>query len=154
MKITKPRAGFTLLEVFVVLMIVGIVATMVLPSWGTMGLSTKTNAAAGVVQADLQRMLSEAQKNKRVVRLVVVPTNRRYTVTDRATGTVIWTRLFTGATTTEYQLTGMTANGVSSNTTIDFFPNGLASNAITITVTIRSETRTVTMSRVGHIRIS
>jgi type II secretory pathway pseudopilin PulG len=154
MKITKPqlkpRAGFTLIEAFMVLIIVGIVASMVLPSWGTMGLSTKANAAAGVVQADFQRMFSEAQKNKRPVRLVVVPGNRRYTVTDRATGAVIWTRFFTGATTTEYQLTGMT----SSPNIIDIFPNGLSSNAITITVTIRSQTRTVTMSRVGHVRIS
>jgi prepilin-type N-terminal cleavage/methylation domain-containing protein len=149
-KIRKPRAGFTLLEIFMVLIIVGIIGTMITPSWAQMGLSTKANAAAGVVQADLQRVFSEAQKNKRPVRLVVDVANRLYTVTDRPSGSVIWVRRFTGATTTEYQLTGMT----SAPTTIDVFPNGLASAAIVITVTVRSRTRTVTMTRVGHVRIS
>jgi type II secretion system protein H len=157
MKNTKARAGFTLIEAFVVLIIVGLVASMVMPNWGKLGLSTKANAAAGVVQSDLQRMFSEAQKNKRPVRLVVSPNNRRYTVTDRATGAVMWTRYFMGATNTttvEYQLTLMRANGGSSNVTVDVFPNGLASAGIVIEVSVRSETRTVTMTRVGHIRIS
>ena len=151
MKFTRPRrAGFTLIEVLIVLIIVGIVATMVMPSWGRMGQSVKVNAAAGVVQTDLQRMFSEAQKNKRPVRLVVNLSNRRYTVTDRTTGTVIWTRFLSGAD-SEFQVTSMAG---TTPTTIDIFPNGVASNGIVIRVTIRSQTRTVTMTRVGHIRIS
>jgi type II secretion system protein H len=150
MKITKPRAGFTLLEVFVVLMIVGIVATMVMPSWGKLGVATAANAAAGVVQSDLQRMFNEAQKNKRPVRLAFNLANRRYTVTDRATGSLIWIRYLSGPT-SEFQVTSMAG---TTPTTIDIFPNGLSSNPITVVVTIRSETRTVTMSRVGHVRIS
>jgi type II secretion system protein H len=146
----QSRAGFTLTEVFMVLIIVGIVATMIMPSWGGMGQSTKANAAAGVVMSDLQRVFNEAQKNKRPVRLVVNGTSRLYTATDRATGAVIFTRRFSGATTTEYQLTGMTP----ASSTIDVFPNGLASAGITITVTVASQTRTVTMTRVGHVRIS
>jgi type II secretory pathway pseudopilin PulG len=150
MKIMKTRVGFTLLEVFVVLIIVGIIVTMVMPSWGKLGLSTTANAAAGVVQADLQRMFSEAQKNKRPVRLVVNLSNRRYSVTDRGTGTIIWTRFLSGPT-SEFQVTSLAG---TTPTTIDVFPNGFSSNAITFVITIRSETRTVTMSRVGYVRIS
>ncbi|MEX2282864.1 MAG: prepilin-type N-terminal cleavage/methylation domain-containing protein [Gemmatimonadota bacterium] len=144
------RAGFTLIETLVVMIIIGIVVGMVLPRWSTMGTSTKANAAAGVVMTDLQRTFNEAQKNKRPVRLVVDVGNRLYTATDRATGAVIFTRRLTGATTTEYQVSGMT----SVPATIDVFPNGLASAGIVITITVAAQTRTVTMTRVGHVRIS
>ena len=149
-RIRPPRAGFTLIETLVVLIIIGIVVGMVLPQWGKMGKSTKANAAAAVVKTDLQRAFNEAQKNKRPVRIVVDVANRRYEIRDRPTNVLILNRRLTGATTTEYQVSSMT----SAPTTIDIFPNGLSSGGIVISVTVRAQTRTVTMTRVGHVRIS
>jgi type IV fimbrial biogenesis protein FimT len=148
---TDRRAGFTLLEVLVVLIIFGVTATMVYPSFTRMSRSTRANAAANVVMSDLRFLVSSASKNKQVVRLIVDGGNKRYTATDRASGEVIRQRSFAASSTNEIAVSSMTP---SSSTTIDIFPNGTASAALVVTVTVASLTRTVTMTRVGAVRIT
>jgi type IV fimbrial biogenesis protein FimT len=153
------REGFTLLEVLVVLIIFGITATMVYPSFSRMSRSTRSNAAANVVMSDLRFFVNSASKNKQVVRLVVDGANRRYTATDRATGAVIRQRSFATSSTNEVAVSTLTsgpnvASLTSAATTIDIFPNGTSSGSLVVRVAVASRTLTVTMTRVGHVRIS
>ena len=153
------RPGFTLLEVAVVLIIIGITATMVYPSFTRMSRSTRANAAANVVMSDLRFFVNTASKNKRVVRLVVDGTNRRYTATDRASGEVIRQRSLAASTTNEVAVSALTsgpnvASLTSAATTIDIFPNGTSSSSLVVRVAVASQVLTVTMTRVGSVRIS
>jgi type II secretion system protein H len=149
----RARSGFTLIETLMVMIVVGIVATMVMPSFAGMGTSARANGAATVVMSDLQRAFSTATKNKRPVRVTFNTTAKTITFTDRNTSTVIWTRNLSGSTANELAVGTLSVTPTSSNP-LDIYPNGVASAAITVGVVIGSQTRRVAMTRVGHVRIT
>ena len=143
------RPGVTMVELVFVLIIIGIAGTMAAPRFAGMSHSTKTNAAAAVIQTDLRRAFSEATKNRRPVRITFTNASQRYTVTDRQSGAVIWTRYLSGNT-AEYSVASM----VAAPTSIDIFPNGIASASLVVTVTVVTQSRRVNMTRVGNVRIT
>jgi len=129
-------------------MIMGVVGTFAYPRVTAVTDETALNQAAAAIRTDLQRAFSEAAKNRRPVRVVITPGDRRYTVTDRATNQVIFTREL-GAEGSGYRIKSLTA----TVTTFDVFPSGLASSPVTLTIGINDKSRQVTMTRVGLTQV-
>lgn len=149
MRLKAKRPGVTMIELLFVLLIMGIAGTMAAPRFAGSSHSVKANGAAAVIQTDLRRAFSEATKNRRPVRITFVNASQRYTVTDRQSGAVIWTRHLGGAT-AEYAVRTLVAAPV----TVDIFPNGISSAALVVTITVITQTRRVSMTRVGNVRIT
>lgn len=84
---TPRRAGYTLVEVLIIITILGIAAAVVVPQMlaaGTLGVQ----AAARIIIADILFAQNDAIAQQRNRRVVFDPANERYSLTDDA-GTVL-----------------------------------------------------------------
>jgi type II secretory pathway pseudopilin PulG len=132
-----------------VLIIIGVVGSLVYPRLASLNDANRANQAAAIVRSDLQMFITEAVKRKRPLRLVLVPANRYYRLIDRQSSAQLSERYLTGAS-AEYNVNSMTA----SVTTLDIFPNGIASGGLVVTVTVAGQQRQITLTRVGFVRVS
>ena len=142
------RAGFTLIEVLIVVAILGIVATLAFPAVERSVMVSKANRAAFVLGNDLQQAYTLAARQRKPVRFVINTAQLRTETQDRASSAVLVSRYY-GPTNSPFGLTAMTTTAAN----VVIFPNGIGSSALTVTVSVGQNTRTVTMSRVGQVRI-
>jgi prepilin-type N-terminal cleavage/methylation domain-containing protein len=82
---TSPRPGFTLVEILVVVVILGIAGAIIVPQLGTRD-DRKVESAARVIIADLiyAQNLAITSQDLRYVAFDVTGSPRRYSVTDQA----------------------------------------------------------------------
>jgi type II secretion system protein H len=146
----RSAAGVTLLELIVVIVFVGIVSAMAAPKVGLVVARSKVNQAAGVVAADLEQAVSLAARRRRPM-VLATPSAGRYTVRDRATAGQDSIRL-------DRNLAAASDAGVTTLTftpaTVTIFPNGAVSAPMTVTLSGRGHTRSVTLSAAGQVRIT
>ena len=145
----RARPGFTLVEVAVVLIIIGIGVTMIVPRFAGVSNSTRANAAVTVIQSEIQRAYAEAAKNKRVVRVTINATTKRIQLSDRATGAALGSAVVLSGTQAQYPVTSMW----TTSTTYDVFPNGTAAGWLVVQIQVVNQTRTILFTRVGHSRL-
>jgi type II secretion system protein H len=143
----KCRAGFSMLEMLLVLIIIAVLVTITVPKLSRFMQHERVNRAAQVLVADLQNGFAMAGRQRAPVRLTFTPADKKYVFTDRATGAVYQTRIMSKVS--EYALTTMDANP----TTVDVLPNGIGSTALTVTVGQGDYSRTVTASSAGFVRL-
>ena len=149
MKTSAPRAGFSLIELIIVLLILGIGAATVVPAVGrTLG-KARLDRAASVMAADLQLAHTTAARRRAPVRMSVDTTNRIVRIVDHAAPTTVYTERRYDAT-SDFSVQRLAA----APTTLVFFPNGLANDTIRFTLTAAGGTRLVRMSRAGQIRFT
>ena len=141
------RSGFSMLEMLVVLIIVGILAAITIPRFSRVMRHERVNRAAQVIVADLQNGFAMAGRQRAPVRLTFTASTMTYVFSDRATGTVFQTRIMDKRS--EYALTTMTATPA----TVDVLPNGIGSTALTVTVAQGDYSRSVTASSAGFVRL-
>lgn len=137
----QVRRGFTLIEIVIVVVIIGMILRFGLPSFSRTMRVGRVNSAATALSADLDRAFATAARQRKPVRLTWTGgTTMRYTLTDRVSGTVLLTRPIgtAGATTVNFSVSPL-----------DVFPGGFASSALTVTVTEGDYTRHVQMTRAG-----
>jgi prepilin-type N-terminal cleavage/methylation domain-containing protein len=139
--------GFTLLETLVVLVVVGVVSAMSLGKLHTIMVQQRGRRAATSLQTDLEGAFSIANRNRTPVRIAWDATNMQLNITDRA-GTV-YRRTTLGRDPYGFR----SGNVTVSSTPVEIFPNGLANTALTVTLTVESTTKTVSMSRAGMVRV-
>ncbi len=144
----RTHAGFSMLEMLIVMLVLGIAASFATPAVGRAIRHDRVNRAAAVLQADLQNVFAMAARQRQPVRMTANSVARTYTFADRTSGTVIQTRDF--GSTSEYGLTAL----VISPASVDVFPSGVSSSSVTATITGGDYTRTVTASTAGFVRIS
>lgn len=130
-----------------VLGVLGILATIAAPSINRAIRHQRVNKAAAIIAADLQNVFAMAGRQRAPVHLASDPTAKSYTFSDRKTGTVFQTRSL--GSTSEYQIGTLTF----SPTTVDMFPNGISSSALTVTVGTGDYSRTITASTAGFVRV-
>lgn len=140
--------GFTLTEMLLVIAVLGILSAMLLPKTAAVLTRAGTGQAASIVALDLERAVTLAGRERKPVRIACDCANGQYTITDRATGTVLVTRTLSGA---NGQLNVQTI--AFSTATVDVFPSGLTSGALTVTLTSSGASRQVTMSAGGFVRL-
>jgi prepilin-type N-terminal cleavage/methylation domain-containing protein len=142
------RPAFTLLEIIVTLVIIGILAAAGMPAVARAISHSSVNNAATVVAGDLEAAFSLASRQRRPVRVRFNAGTRSYAITDRATSTVLRTRTLDN----ESDLKVGSIAGTPSS--VDVFPNGLASGPIAVTIATNGYTATVSMTRAGKVRIT
>ena len=138
-----------MVETLVVVALIGILATMVGPAMSRIVRHQRANRAAMVIAADLQNAFAVAARQREPVRIQADAPSRSYQFIDRKSGAVLRIRTFYGDT-SEYRLTSL----VFTPTTIDVFPSGISSSAVTINLANGDYAKTITASTAGFIRVS
>lgn len=145
----RARGGFTVIELLVVMLLAGIVAGTTVPRISQSMAQNRVQRAASVVAADLQLAHSMAARQRRPVRIQVDTTARAIQVRDVGTSTTVYSRRALG-TNSEFGLSRMNANRAE----VIVYPTGIASNSITITLRATNQTRVVSMTRAGQVRVA
>src|SRR5512134_3062421 len=83
------RRGFTLPEMLIVIVIVVLVSAMAFPSTARRVRHGRVNQAANIIATDLESAVSYAARQRKPVRIAFAPGAKSFTITDRATGTVL-----------------------------------------------------------------
>lgn len=143
----RSRAGFTLVEALIAIVILGILVGAVAPVVSRRISHSRVNDAAHLLAADLETALSLAGRQRSPVRITVDPAQRTVLITDRGTGNVITRRSYGPAS--EFKVETLTASPAS----VDLLPQGMATSAATLMVGIGSYSRQVTLSRAGLVRL-
>lgn len=135
-----------MLEMLIVMIVMSLLVKISVQKISTAIRHERVNRAAQVLVQDLQNGFAIAGRQRAPVRLTFTTSTKTYVFTDRATGTVLQTRVMsTGA---DYSLTSMTTTA----TTVDILPNGIGSTAFTVTLINGDYSRTVVASTAGFVR--
>jgi type II secretion system protein H len=141
------RSGYTLVEALVVVVIFSLTTAFAAPRVTNALAQYRLDRAAAVLGSDLEYAQTLAARQRSPVVLTIDPTTLSYTLTDRSSGTVLLSRQMGEAA--EYSVQSLT----SSPSSIQFFPAGLASGPITITLATGDRSRQVIVSRTGQVAL-
>ena len=152
-RIARSRAGFTLIELIVVIVLMGLLAGFAMPQVGEMLTRSKINHGASVVVSALRESSSLAARTRRPVRVSIDTGQRLLTLRDHENpGTVHRTLRLDGSS--ELALSNLTV----SDTQLVVFPNGWREKATDWDMWLKLEmgvvSRTVTLRRGGQVRIT
>lgn len=140
--------GFSMLEMLLVLIIIAVLVGIVIPKIGQIIRHERVNRAAQVLVQDLQNGFAMAGRQRAPVRLTFTPASKTYVFTDRASGTVLHTRVMSKGA--DYELTTM----APTVNVVDILPNGIGSAAFTVTLANGDFSRTVAASTAGFVRLT
>ncbi|MBA3405623.1 MAG: prepilin-type N-terminal cleavage/methylation domain-containing protein [Gemmatimonadaceae bacterium] len=141
------NAGFSMLEMLLVLIVLGVLATISIPRVSRIMQHERVNRAAQIVAADLQNGFAIAGRQRAPVRLSVNGVAKSYTFSDRSSGVVLQTRVMNNSS--EFALSALTTDAA----TIDVLPNGIASTPFVITVSQGDYSRRISASTAGFVRV-
>ena len=146
---SRQRAGFTMIEVMLVITLVAILTAMMIPRIGRTLQSVQVNRAAALVAGDLEAAFTMAARRRQPMR-ITWGGGTTYTIADRSDGTVRLSRTVAGDT----DLGTMTIT--FDDNQVDVFPHGVATidgAPLNVTVTLGGSNRSITMSSAGHVRM-
>ena len=140
------RAGFSLLELLVVVVIGGVMAKLSMGRIHDLMSHQRVSHAATAVQNDLEAAFQIAGRNRTPVRISWDASVQQLLITDRA-GTMTFRR-----TNLSRQAYGFASNAVTFSTSpVEVYPNGLANNALVVTLSSNGFTKRLRMSRAGLV---
>lgn len=142
----KPRAGFTAIEMLIVVVIIGLMATAVMPRISRVVAEQRIRAVQSAVAGDLELAFALAMREHKPVTITYNATTKVLALTDRASSTVLKTR-YLG----QDQSASVTGVTFSPTAGITIFPPGLATAALTVTVSNGTFTRTIAVTRAGLV---
>jgi len=143
------QLGFSIIEIIAVVAILGIMASVAGPAMSRIVRHNRVNRATTVITSDLQNAFAVAARQRELVRIQADAATRSYQFVDRKTGAVLRIRTFYGDT-SEYRLNTL----VFTPATVDVFPNGVSSAALTVDLANGDYSKQITASTAGFVRIS
>ena len=148
MELPPPRAaGFTLLELVIVLGLMGMATAITFPTISRITTHSRVNQAAMVVAQDLSLASSAAARERKPIRIARGADRASITLSERAGGKLLSTRWLGRGD--AYGLDSI-AFSVSP---VDLFPSGMTSSALSVMLWSGNYSRQVTMSRAGWVRV-
>jgi prepilin-type N-terminal cleavage/methylation domain-containing protein len=148
----RARAGFTLIEMLIVTALLGIIAMLSMGQISNYVRERNVSSAAAIVRTDLQQAFAIAARNRRPVRVSFATADTALRITNRE-NTVTYVRRGFGAggglmlSPSDIAFCASTC----ASATVDVFPNGWASDTLTVTISKGPYTRDVHMSRSGLV---
>lgn len=147
------RAGFTILELIVVLGLIAIAAGFVAPSVGRMLGATTVSRSAAVVASTLREANTLAGRRRRPVRVSFDTTAKVIRMRDHVSPDTVFRQVWFNED-ADLPLRRM----IVSDTQVVMYPNGLRTKAtswpFTVRVVIGGERRQVSLSRGGQVRVT
>lgn len=146
----REAPGFTLVEMLLVIVMIGLLAAMLMPKVSKITTHAKLNEAASVVAGDMEQAVGLAARLRKPVVISYV-SGGKYTVRDRATSPGDTLRL-----SRDLGLKGDQGAYVIAFTpsAVTVYPNGLVSPALLVRLTtLDNFSRHVTVSPAGLVRL-
>ncbi|MEX2527058.1 MAG: GspH/FimT family pseudopilin [Gemmatimonadota bacterium] len=141
------RAGFTLLELVLAMVMVAVLTSVAVPRIGEAMRSTRTDRAVRTMVLDLEHALSMAARQRAPVRISQPSGTRQLEVRNAVDATLYLARDFgPGA---DFQVEFLTLEPA----VVDVFPTGRTSSGLTVTLRTGDMTRVVAMSTAGQVRV-
>jgi len=140
------RGGFTAIEMLLVMVIIGVMAAAVMPRISRVVAEERIRKLQGAVAIDLELAFALASREHKPITVTYNTSTKVMSITDRVTNTVLKTR-YLG----QSQSFSATAVTFSPTGGITIFPAGLATAAVTVTVSNGTYTRTVSATRAGQV---
>ncbi|MFN2567961.1 MAG: Tfp pilus assembly protein FimT/FimU [Gemmatimonadaceae bacterium] len=148
----RSRSGFSLFEMLIVTSLLGIIALLSTGQISTYVRERNVAAAAAIVRNDLQQAFAIAARNRRPVRVSFARADTALRLTDRE-NTITYVRRGlgkgSGLTLTPSDVAFCTST--CSDASVDVFPNGWASDTLSVTIRKGSYSRGIRMSRSGLV---
>jgi prepilin-type N-terminal cleavage/methylation domain-containing protein len=141
------RKGFTMIEMALTFVVIGIMTAMMVPKIGRVMQATRVNRQTAIIAGDLEHAFTLAGRLRKPMRLSCTCGTGTYTVADLNGGTVRLNR-------TLGQDSDLgTVTLAFDNNPVDIFPSGVSTVALTARITSGISTRAVTLSTAGLVRI-
>jgi len=140
----RSRNGFTAIEIIIVLVIIGLVASIAMPRISTTVAADRVRRAQFIVGSQLELAFQYAARTRKPVTVTLA--SGVLTISDRASGTAY--KKLNLAQNGPWALTSVTATPSGG---ITIFPTGIASSAIRITLTNNSYSRVVSATIAGQV---
>ena len=143
------RHGVSMIELIMVFVIIGVVVAVTAPRVARSTRAVKLDRARRTVAGDIQMASVLAARHRQPVRLVRLASgDPGYRIESRSATPTVFVRRAFGAT-SEYPLSSLTF----SRDTTYFFPNGVASNTLTVSMASDGPSKQVTMTTAGFVRV-
>jgi len=140
------RGGFTAIEILIVVVIVGLVASFAVPSIATTVARDRVRRAQFVVAAQVELAFQYAARTRKPVTITLDASSGAFTIADRSSGTVY--KAMNLSRTGAWALTAAT---ISPSAGVTIFPTGIASAALTITLSNNAYSKTVSATIAGQV---
>ncbi|HXT18015.1 MAG TPA: hypothetical protein VN706_20455 [Gemmatimonadaceae bacterium] len=141
------RRGFTVLELAVVMFVTVLVGGLSLGRIHDIMNQQRVYRASAVIRTNVEAAFALAARNRRPIRMSWDASKSQFNVTDRA-GTTVFRHVSLGL-----DPYGLPSGAVAfSETPIEVFSNGLASDTLVITLSANGTTRTIRVSRAGLVQ--
>jgi prepilin-type N-terminal cleavage/methylation domain-containing protein len=148
----RIRRGFSILEMLIVVILVGIVMSIAGVKMTTIMTQQRVVRAASTIQTDMELAYAVASRNRKPMRIIF-----------SSSASAILVRVTNRAGDTTYRQTNLKEIGLShgqvtsSSPEITVFPNGFASDTLSILISVTqngvTHKRRVRMSRAGLVKV-
>jgi prepilin-type N-terminal cleavage/methylation domain-containing protein len=144
----RLRWGFTVIELLAVLVIAGVISGLGIGKIGAYMSQQRVMRASASITNDLQQAFAIAGRVRQPVRIVIDTTQMMLSITDRAQ-TSVMRKVSLGS---GY---GMKSSNISFYPSIplEIYPNGLASDTLSITLQANGTSRYIRVSRAGMVQV-
>ncbi len=149
----RSRRGFTMIELLIVMGIIGIVVTMSMGRMSRQITAWRVNSAAQAIQNDLQSAFALVGRNRKPLVVSIDKSKMQLRLVSRSSADTFRLRALGASSTYRLDSTNVTVYPVTTPTTIEIYPPGLASDSVSILIKKDGAARRIRMLRGGLVQI-